>query len=43
MVYNGHYDTFPDGDRSLWTVDPFGGVVEDGKIYAIATYDFLMA
>ena len=29
---NGHFDVVPAGDG--WTVDPFGGVVRDGKVYA---------
>src|SRR4051794_27911327 len=28
---NGHIDVVPAGDG--WTVDPFGGLVRDGKIY----------
>ena len=28
---NGHFDVVPAGDG--WTVDPFGGVVRDGRIY----------
>ncbi|HEY8370869.1 MAG TPA: M20/M25/M40 family metallo-hydrolase [Thermodesulfobacteriota bacterium] len=33
LVLNGHLDTYPAGDRAAWSVDPFGGVVRDGKLY----------
>jgi acetylornithine deacetylase/succinyl-diaminopimelate desuccinylase-like protein len=33
LVFNGHLDTFPVGDASAWTHDPFGGVVADGRLY----------
>jgi succinyl-diaminopimelate desuccinylase len=31
MHLNGHFDVVPTG--SGWTIDPFGGVVRDGRIY----------
>ena len=31
LHFNGHFDVVPPGDG--WTVDPFGGLVRDGKIY----------
>jgi succinyl-diaminopimelate desuccinylase len=34
---NGHFDVVPAGGR--WTVDPFGGVVRDGRIYGRGTSD----
>src|SRR3954447_199740 len=34
---NGHFDVVPAGDG--WTRDPFGGVVEDGKIYGRGSCD----
>jgi succinyl-diaminopimelate desuccinylase len=34
---NGHFDIVPPGDR--WTLDPFGGVVRDGKIYGRGVCD----
>jgi succinyl-diaminopimelate desuccinylase len=34
---NGHYDVVPAG--SGWTVDPFAGVVHDGKIYGRGACD----
>lgn len=34
---NGHFDVVPPGDG--WTVDPFGGVVRDGRIYGRGACD----
>jgi succinyl-diaminopimelate desuccinylase len=34
---NGHFDVVPAGDG--WTVDPFGGLVRDGKIYGRGACD----
>jgi len=34
---NGHFDVVPVG--SGWTMDPFGGVVRDGRIYGRGTSD----
>jgi succinyl-diaminopimelate desuccinylase len=34
---NGHIDVVPTGDG--WTVDPFGGVVQDGKIFGRGVCD----
>jgi succinyl-diaminopimelate desuccinylase len=34
---NGHFDVVPVGDG--WTVDPFGGVVRDGRIYGRGVAD----
>jgi len=31
LILNGHLDTFPVGDATLWTRDLFGGEVIDGK------------
>jgi acetylornithine deacetylase/succinyl-diaminopimelate desuccinylase-like protein len=39
LVLNGHLDTFPIGDKSSWTVDPFGGAVVDGKLYGRGACD----
>jgi acetylornithine deacetylase/succinyl-diaminopimelate desuccinylase-like protein len=33
LVFNGHLDTFPAGDRAAWSVDPFAGIVRDGRLY----------
>jgi succinyl-diaminopimelate desuccinylase len=39
FLYNGHIDTVPAGKRELWSVDPYEGVVKDGRIYGRATGD----
>src|SRR5579872_3445502 len=39
LVMNGHLDTFPAGNRSAWTVDPFGGLIRDGRIYGRGAAD----
>lgn len=33
LLYNGHYDTVPAGSLEFWSVDPFEGAVEEGRIY----------
>jgi len=35
----GHYNTVPVGDRSRWTVDPFGGETDAGRIYGRGASD----
>ncbi len=37
LCYNGHYDVVPPG--SGWSVEPFSGVVRDGKIYGRGAAD----
>lgn len=37
LHFNGHFDVVPVGQG--WTVDPFGGVVSDGKIFGRGTTD----
>ena len=37
MHLNGHFDVVPAGDG--WTVDPFGGVVRDGRLYGRGACD----
>ncbi len=39
LILNGHVDVVPVGDRSLWTVDPFGAAVRDGRIYGRGALD----
>ena len=33
IMYLMHVDVVPEGDRSLWKYDPYGGVVADGKVH----------
>ena len=39
FLFNGHYDTVPVGDLDNWSVDPFGGLVKDGRIYGRGSGD----
>ena len=39
VILNGHTDTFPVGDRRLWSTDPFSGRVADGKIHGRGVAD----
>ena len=37
LHFNGHFDVVPVGDG--WTMDPFGGVVRDGKVFGRGATD----
>jgi len=39
LILNGHIDVVPAGDRSLWTHDPYGADLVDGRIYGRGTTD----
>ena len=39
FVFNGHLDHFPTDDRALWTFDPYGGEVRDGKVLGRGSCD----
>ncbi|MGH7122626.1 MAG: M20/M25/M40 family metallo-hydrolase [Acetobacteraceae bacterium] len=39
VVMNGHLDTYPVGDESRWSVDPYGGTVRDGRLYGRGAAD----
>lgn len=39
LVYNGHLDTYPIGDRARWTVDPLGAAVRDNRLYGRGAVD----
>ena len=39
IILNGHFDTYPPGERARWTHDPFGGDVVDGRIYGRGAID----
>ena len=51
LMLTAHIDTMPIGDVDLWSVDPLGGAIRDGRIYgrgacddkyAVATSLFIM-
>lgn len=39
VMLAAHIDTMPTGDLSKWTVDPFGGVIQDGRIIGLGAGD----
>ena len=39
LMFNGHMDTVPVGDKDLWSVEPFEGVLRDGRIYGRGAAD----
>ncbi len=51
LMFTAHLDTMPIGDEALWSVDPLGGEIKNGRIYgrgacddkyAVATVLFIM-
>jgi len=39
LVLNSHLDVVPAGDADAWEYDPYGGVVEDGRLYGRGSTD----
>ncbi len=39
LMFEGHTDVVSEGNPDLWTVDPFGGEVHDGKIFGRGACD----
>lgn len=39
LLFNGHMDTMPPGDRDLWETDPFEAVIKDGRLYGLGSAD----
>lgn len=39
LLLNGHLDTFEVVQPELWKHDPFGGEIEDGKLYGVGVSD----
>jgi succinyl-diaminopimelate desuccinylase len=39
LLFAGHVDVVPPGDSARWSVDPFGGVIQDGKIWGRGAAD----
>jgi len=39
LMFNGHIDTVPAGDREPWSVDPWAGELRDGRLYGRGACD----
>jgi len=39
LILNGHMDVVPEGSRSQWEEDPFGGILKEGRIYGRGSSD----
>jgi len=39
LILNAHIDTVETGDPALWTHDPFGGVIDEGRVYGRGACD----
>jgi succinyl-diaminopimelate desuccinylase len=39
LMLEGHTDVVTEGDRARWSVDPFGGVVADGRLWGRGAAD----
>ena len=39
VAYCSHYDVVPAGDRSLWSVDPFGAEISNGRLHGRGSSD----
>jgi acetylornithine deacetylase len=39
LMFNGHIDTVPAGDLAGWTVDPWAGVIADGRLFGRGACD----
>ena len=39
LIFNGHLDTYPIGDRAQWSVDPLVGAVQDDRLYGRGVSD----
>lgn len=39
LIFNGHLDTYPVGDRAAWDDDPFSGKIANGKIHGRGACD----
>lgn len=43
LLFDGHIDTVEVSDRDKWSVDPFAGVIEDGRLYGRGASDMKCA
>jgi acetylornithine deacetylase len=39
LLLCGHIDVVPVGDRTVWSIDPFGGEIKDGRLYGRGAVD----
>jgi succinyl-diaminopimelate desuccinylase len=39
LLFEGHTDVVTEGARELWSVDPFGGEIRDGRLYGRGAAD----
>jgi len=39
LLLNGHLDTKPAGRREAWEVDPYEGLIRDGRLYGLGSAD----
>ena len=39
LIFDGHLDTVPCGDFSLWSVNPLEGIIKDGRLYGRGAAD----
>lgn len=39
LLFNGHVDTMPYGDKSLWNTDPLKATIIDGNMYGVGACD----
>ncbi|MBW2058431.1 MAG: ArgE/DapE family deacylase [Deltaproteobacteria bacterium] len=39
LVFNGHLDTYPAGDRAIWKLGPFSGTLEEGRLFGRGVSD----
>lgn len=39
ILFEGHTDVVTEGDRDAWSYDPFGGTIENGRMYGRGTND----
>jgi putative selenium metabolism hydrolase len=39
LLIDGHIDSIPLHSQGRWTVDPFGGAIEDGRLYGLGICD----
>jgi succinyl-diaminopimelate desuccinylase len=39
LAFNGHVDVVPPGDLARWSVDPFGGIARDGRLWGRGAAD----